>query len=146
MAKEIEILPPQQFILLVQSRISDLEHALKLQNHSIKNAPPGKIRIVHNKGQLQFYLREQASDLQGKYLPRSKEKLALALIQKDYNQKSVEAMTEELNFLKDFLSSYNSKSAASAYDKLLTLRQYLSTPVTLSDSQYAEKWLSVESL
>ena len=146
MAKEIEILPPQQFILLVQSRISDLEHALKLQNHSIKNAPPGKIRIVHNKGHLQFYLREQASDLQGKYLPRSKEKLARTLIQKDYNQKSVEAMTEEINFLKDFLSSYTEKSAASAYDKLLTLRQYLSTPVTLSDSQYAEKWLSVESL
>ena len=144
MAKEFESLPPQRFIPLIESRIEELEKALKQKQTSLKREPDGSVRIVQNKGSLQFYLRENKSDLQGKYLPRSQEKLARVLIQKDYDQKAAAALSDEIEYLKKILLNYNKNSASAAYEKLSKTRQTLVEPLTLSDTQYAEKWLSVE--
>ena len=102
------------------------------------------MRIVQNNGNFQFYLRENKSDLQGKYLPRSQEKLARVLIQKDYDIKSVAALVNELEYLRKILQNYNKNSASATYEHLTKTRQSLTEPLTLSDSAYAEKWLSVE--
>ena len=144
MAKEFELLPPQNFIQLIQIRIQELEKALKQKQTLLKHAPDGRVRIVQNNGSLQFYQRNNKSDLQGKYLPRSQEKLARALIQKDYDQKAVAALANELEYLKKILQNYDKNSATAAYEHLTKTRQSLIEPLTLSDSDYAEKWLSVE--
>ncbi len=144
MAKEIETLPPQNFIQLIEIRIKELKKALKLKQYSIKHSLEGSVRIVRNKGTLQFYLRESKSDLQGKYLPRSQKKLARTLIQKDYDQKAVSSLTKELEYLKKIAQNYNENSSAIAYENLPKTRQLIIEPLTLSDSQYAEKWLSIE--
>ena len=144
MPKEFESLPPQKFITLIENRIQELEKALKQKQIALKHAPEGNVRIVKNKGSFQFYLRESKSDLQGKYLPRSQEKFALALIQKDYDQKAAAALFNELKYLKKLLQNYNKNSVAAAYENLTKTRQSLIEPLTLSETQYAEKWLSVE--
>ena len=144
MPKEFELLPPQNFIQLIEIRIQELEKALKQKQTSVKQAPDGRVRIVQNNGSFQYYFRENKTDLQGKYLPRSQEKLARALIQKDYDQKAVVALSDELVYLKKILLNYNKNSAAAVYENLTKTRQSLIEPLTLSESQYAEKWLSVD--
>ena len=122
----------------------ELEQALKTKKHSIKNAPPGLIRIVQNKGKFQFYKRDSEADKQGKYLPRSQDKLALSIIQKEYNQKTLPALETEITCLKKFLTEYKTKNSGSVYEKLSAPRQQLVTLLTLSDEQYTDAWLKVE--
>ena len=69
MAKEFECLMPPQFTESVAHRIFWLEKILGIKQKSLESAPPGSVRIVRKKRTNQFYLRENDSDLQGKYIP-----------------------------------------------------------------------------
>ena len=117
---------------------------LKTKKLSVKNAPTGLIRIVQKNGKLQFYKRDSESDKQGKYLQRSEDKLAHAIIQKEYNQKMVPALEAEINYLKKFLSEYKTKNSNCVYEKLSAPRQQVVTPLTLTNEQYTDAWLKVE--
>ena len=121
-----------------------MEQALKIIKHSIKNAPPGLIRIVQKSGKLQFYKRDSETDKEGKYLPRSQDKLAQSIIQKEYNQKTLPALEAEITCLKKFLAEYKTKNSCGVYEKLKEPRCQLVTPLTLPDEQYADAWLKVE--
>ena len=140
----METLQPEQFISQIENRISELEQALKTKKLSVKNAPTGLIRIVQKNGKLQFYKRESETDKQGKYLPRAEDKLAQAIIQKEYNQKTLPALEAEISCLKNFLTEYKSKTSDSVYENLPSTRQQVVTPLTLTDEQYTDAWLKVE--
>ncbi len=140
----METLQPEQFISQIENRISELEQALKTKKLSVKNAPTGLIRIVQKNGKLQFYKRESETDKQGKYLPRAEDKLAQAIIQKEYNQKTLPALEAEISCLKNFLTEYKSKTSNSVYENLPSTRQQVVTPLTLTDEQYTDAWLKVE--
>ena len=77
-------------------------------------------------------------------MPRSEDKLAQSIIQKEYNQKTLPALEAEIACLKKFLTEYKTKSSGSVYEKLSAPRQQLVTPLTLTDEQYADAWLKVE--
>ncbi len=144
MAKEIECLTPQQFTEIVSRRGFWLEKVLGIKQESLKHAPSGSVRIVRKKRTNQFYLRENDKDLQGKYIPRSQYKLASALSQKVYDKKIVPALQKEIAYIKDFLKNYEEFNVASACQNLPVIRYKAAEPLTLSDSEYVEKWLAVE--
>lgn len=77
-------------------------------------------------------------------MPRSEDKLAHAIIQKEYNQKTLPALEVEIACLRKFLSEYKTKNSCGVYEKLSAPRRQLVTPLTLSDEQYADAWLKVE--
>ena len=77
-------------------------------------------------------------------MPRSQDKLALSIIQKEYNQKTLPALEAEIDCLKKFLTEYKTKNSGSVYGKLSSLLQQVVTPLTLPDEQYADAWLKVE--
>lgn len=137
-------MPPVQILSLVEERISLLEQALKLKQASVKRAPEGQVRIAIRKGQLQFYKRETPSDKEGKYLPRSQDDLAHALIQRDYDQKTIPALEAELKYLKNFRKTYKNKCSDKVYTSLSEPRRQLVRPMTLTDDQYAAAWLKQE--
>ena len=137
-------MPPVQILSLVEERITYLEQALKLNQASVKRAPEGQIRIAVRKGQFQFYKRETPSDKEGKYLPRSQDALAHALIQKDYDQKTIPALEEELKYLKNLRKTYKNKCSDKVYTSLSEPRRQLVKPLTLTDDQYAAAWLKQE--
>ena len=142
--KKPEQLPPAQFIPLIEERIAQLEQALKTKQYSVKHTPAGQVRIVQNKGSLQFYRRESQTDTQGTYMPRSQDKLAHALIQNAYDQDAITAIQAELKYLRSFLKVYKNKSTDNLYKKLNPPRRQIVEPLTLDDIQYAEQWLNVE--
>lgn len=143
MYKLKELLSPVQFIAPIHTRLTELELACKTKQTAIKGNPTGLVRIVKNHGRLQFYKRKSKSDLQGTYMPRSQNQLACKLIQADYDKKALAAIKEELTFLKSFLAKYKTKNASHIFETLPATRQEIVTPLTLSDSQYTEDWLSI---
>ena len=133
-------MPPVQILSLVEERISLLEQALKLKQASVKRAPEGQVRIAVRKGQFQFYKRETPSDKEGKYLPRSQDDLAHALIQRDYDQKTIPALEAELKYLKNFRKTYKNKCSDKVYTSLSEHRRQLVKPMTLTDDpEYAAR-------
>ncbi len=77
-------------------------------------------------------------------MPRSQEKLARALIQNDYDKKTILAIQAEIKELKDFLKAYKEKGSDTVYQKLPSTRREVVTPLTLDDQAYAAAWLKVE--
>jgi len=142
MYKLKELLSPEQFIAPIHTRLSELEQAYKTKQLEVKRNPSGLIRIVKNHGQLQFYKRKSKSDLQGTYMPRSQNQLAYKLIQSDYDKKALAAIKEEISFIKLFLTKYQTTNTNHHFKKLPDSRQKIVTPLTLTDSKYAELWLS----
>lgn len=142
MYKLKELLSPEQFIAPIHTRLSELEQACKTKQTAVKGNPTGLIRIVKNHGQLQFYKRKSKSDLQGTYMPRSQNQLAYKLIQSDYDKKALTAIKDEISLLKSFLKKYQTNNTSHHFTTLPDTRQQIVTPLTLSDSQYAEDWLS----
>ena len=142
MYKLKELLSPVQFVAPIHTRISELEQACKTKQMEVKRNPSGLIRIVKNHGQLQFYKRKSKSDLQGTYMPRSQNQLAYKLIQSDYDKKALTAIKDEITLLKSFLKKYQTNNTNHHFKTLPATRQQILTPLTLSDSQYAELWLS----
>lgn len=142
MYKLKELLSPVQFIAPIHKRLTELEQACKIKQLEVKRNPSGLIRIVKNHGQLQFYKRKSKSDLQGTYMPRSQNQLACKLIQADYDKKALTAIKDEITLLKSFLKKYQTNNTNHHFKTLPDTRQQILTPLTLSDSQYAELWLS----
>ena len=142
--KKLESLKPAVFIPQIETRITDLEEALKAKQFAVKKNSSGLVRIVRRGKTLLFYKRSSPSDAQGTYMPRSQEKLARALIQNDYDQKTIPAIEAEIKELKDFLRAYKEKCSDTVYQKLPSTRQEVVTPLTLNDEQYAAAWLKVD--
>ncbi len=142
--KKLEILPPEQILKPVETRIAELEYALKSKQAALQHSKPGLVRIVVRKGQFQFYKRESAADIQGKYMPRSQDALAHSYIQNDYDTKTISALQEEIKCLKQFQKAYSNKNASNVYTRLSPPRQTIVKALTLTNSQYADAWLKVE--
>ena len=137
-------MPPSTFLPQIESRIAELEDALKVKQFAVKKNPSGLVRIVRQKSYLQFYKRSSPSDAQGTYMPRSQENQARALIQNDYDQKTIPAIEAEIKELKDFLKTYKEKCCDTVYKKLASTRKEVVTPLTMDDQTYAAAWLKVE--
>ena len=142
MYKLKELLSPVQFVAPMNTRLSELEQAYKTKQTAVNGNPTGLVRIVKNHGRLQFYKRKSKSDLQGTYMPRSQNQLACKLIQADYDKKALTAIKAEITLLKSFLIKYQTNNTSHHFTTLPDTRQQIVTPLTLSDSQYAELWLS----
>ncbi len=142
--KKLELLSPSTFLTQIESRIAELEEVLKIKQFAVKKNPSGLVRIVRQKNYLQFYKRSSPTDAQGTYIPRSQEKLARALIQNDYDKKTIPAIEAEIKELMDFLKAYKEKCSDTVYKKLASTRREIVTPLTLDDEAYAAAWLKVE--
>lgn len=142
--KKLESLKPAVFLPQIEARITELEEVLKAKQFAVKKNPSGLIRIVRRGKTLLFYKRSSPSDAQGIYMPRSQEKLARALVQNDYDKRTVPAIEAEIKELKDFLKAYKEKCSDTVYQKLASTRREVVTPITLDDEAYASAWLKVE--
>ena len=110
----------------------------------MKEAPEGAVRIVKRTHKLQFYKKCGAGDYQGTYLPREQDGQALALVQKDYDERLLEKARAQLEQIRKFEAALAGKaSCEAAYDSLDDTRKSLVAPATLPDAHYAEAWLAV---
>jgi len=143
LSKKLEDLPPLSWQIseLLSRRAADLLNLIKIKEHALKNAPAGSVRIVQRRNNvLQFYKKTEAGDYQGSYMPREDDALARRLVQKDYDQRSLEKAKQELRLIQQFQTSLQKSSTDTAFAALDKTRQTLVTPATLTDAKYAELW------
>lgn len=142
--KKIEQLPPILFQEQLKARLAALKTLIKSKKQHSSPAPAGSIRIVNGKCGPQYYLVTTPGDTQGKYLPKKEVSIAKKIIQSDYEKKNLAAMQKESEVLEKVLSFYEKASTSALYEKQTALRKQVIEPVTLSHTEYANRWQSME--
>ena len=140
----MEELSPNQLAPLLEKRLAELQNLLFTKKKSYEKAPQGRIRISQNGGHPEYYLVTERGSLRGKYLPHSQKTLARQLAQKDYDARLIKLLQKEISTLQNYMKqTSNGRAIPELYDSLCPARRSLITPVTLTNEQYAARWLDV---
>ena len=150
-----ELLTPDFTVKRLRKRLAELNAALGKKQKELEELPEGHLRIAQTSHKPQYYHYIDPKDFKGVFIPRSKDDFARKLAQKDYDQKVLKLLKNEINAITTCLSkicksgSTPAENASAAtklgelYAKMCPARQRLVTPVTLTTEQYAKQWLSV---
>ena len=156
-----EKLSPNLILGMLEKRLTNLKVLLERAKRSVKTTPQGHLRISQKGNSIEYYHITTPKDSRGKYIPLSKENLARQLAQKDYEEKALKLIEEEIKATQRYLKQVchnkvdkkkstvensNRKTITKLtelYSKMTPARQALITPFTLTDAQYAEVWQSV---
>lgn len=145
-----EKLSPNLTLEMLEKRLLELKVHLERAKKSVKTTPQGHLRISQKGNSIEYYHITSPEDSRGKYIPLSKENFARQLAQKDYEEKALKLIEEEIKATQHYLKQVGNKKnctsltkLAELYSKMTPARQALITPFTLTDAQYAEVWQSV---
>ena len=134
----------QNIIEELEKRKKELESCISVRQKSLKNAPPGNLKISRKKNYYQYYDRS-GYDTTGTYLRKKNLPKILSLAQKKYDSDFIKAAEAELSSIEDFLDSYSPQTDL-LYDKYpaeLTSKLNLSC---IPDELYIKYWLYEMSL
>ena len=122
---------------------SKFESIEKSAEERIRKAPEGTVCVNrHGKG-VQFYIRHDPKDRNGRYLPAAEREKALALIQKKYDRQIASAAGKQAELLDHFIRNYNPDCLKKIYESMSDVRKRSIIPVELPDHVYAERWQSM---
>lgn len=140
MARNIEILPPENYMKLIEERRTQVKNAVRFLENSIKKAPSGSIRIAAKGKNMQFYHVTENTSKTGRYVTKNEFSLAKKIIQADYDKIQIEALNEELSALQRLMAFSQKGKATKSLSKVNEYRKAIATPATLSDEEYAVQW------
>ena len=115
----------------------------KETEHHLTSAPEGTLRISRNNGKVQYYHRKEKSSTVGTYIPRKNRELAAALAQKNYNEKLLSSIQEELEAINAFFTFYPKYEAEEVFDGMNEERRKLIKPLIEPDEVYVQRWQSI---
>lgn len=119
-----------------------LEKICQRAEKQLRSAPEGKIRVIKHGDSVQFFLRADEKDRNGKYIPKDQERLVRALMQKKYNAQLLRKAGIQLKAIDRFLGAYDPEALVKAYEKAGGPARYLLEPVEMSDLDYINAWES----
>lgn len=142
LSERANLLAPDTVIDQIKTRISELQSLLAEKKVALKSAPEGALRIAQSGNRIQYYHKTSEENPQGKYLPRNQDSLAAALAQKDYDQRIVKELEDEISALEKVVKNYNPEKLVEIYEDMHTNRQHLINPSAVSDDAFEKAWVS----
>ncbi len=125
-------------------RIKYLQQLQAKKRTALLHAPLGNIKVL-NKGSRFYYSFFNSGETTVHYLKRHDKQdmaLAKAIVQRSYDQRVLELVTQELSLLEELDSFYQGGDADNLYSTLNLGRQALITPIRMTDEAYIAKWLA----
>lgn len=142
MKNKFELLPPSDLAHHLLVRKQQLEQLLAAKTKALATAPEGRLRISKSNGAVQYYQITEGHK-RPVYICKKNLQLARALAQKQYNKKiakRIRAQVVQINKLLQVLEG-SALNVECTYNKE---RQQLIELVTLSDKEYASRWLATK--
>lgn len=138
-----EQLAPDNLRSALEAKLEKLIKLLKKVRKRLENAPKGTLRESKSHGTAQFYLLHEGKSKDGKYLKKNNDKaLIQALSQKEHDLAAAKELTAEIKRLTRYLR-YSEPSLSDAARKHLSPgKSALAEPLTLSDDEFAKRWLA----
>lgn len=130
----------KNYITEAQNDINELDKLIFETKNRVAAAPAGTLKIKRNGGYTEYYRRVPKAGGKAIYLKKSDEPLTVALAQKDYDIKILNALTLRRDALSKLSSEYPSRSLESIYEELCPERQSMVKPLEITDAQYEQLW------
>ena len=130
-------------LLRLHERSSYLRQLIAQKEEAVKAAPEGSLRYTHNNQQICYYCKSDPSQSNGTYIRKDNKALAVALAQKDYDIKVIQAARQELEHINTFLTKSQSRKSEDIYASLSLPRRQLITPISPSDEEFLAAWNAV---
>lgn len=134
----------REIINKIEARKNFLTKILKQIENNEGSYPEGTLRIRNKNNKGVYYHIEDKKDSCGTYIPRKEENLARKLAQKEYEKKYKKQAIDELKAINRFLSEVDKCSCIDFYSKLNPIRKKLISPFEISDSEFVNKWKSID--
>ena len=129
---------------LLEAREKELIKLKQEKEKALQNVPKGALRICNSGNKTQYYYREEPEDHSGTYISVKQQELISKLAQKEYDQKVLRAVNQELTVVQRYLTGCPTATAEQVYERLHIKRQKLIHPIRESDEAYIKKWESAE--
>ena len=127
----------------LSERESYLRTLQKEKQREIQHAPEGTLRIDRRaKGNVYFH-RKSKEHFNGEYIRKKDLALAEELAQKDYNEKLLRTIRQELSAIEKVRSILPTSCVEDVYESLSKDRQALVTPILEPEETWIQNWLSV---
>lgn len=134
----------KSFRKVIEKRLLWLDKIIREKEADVKGAPDGELRAAKNGRTVQYFIRYEGGDTNGKYLKKGEQGLAKTIAQKEYDNKVLLAAKEEYKILKRLMKVYTNKNIETVPEKIAPLKMALVTPVEKSDEKYVAEWLAQE--
>ena len=129
-----------------ESLTARLQYLLKLSKtieKRLKKAPDGTLRISSDAERTQYYLRKTSSDRFGTYLTKKNMPLIEALAQKNYDEKVLKSVQQEIKAIEAYLKKCPSDFPEEIYMGLRDKRKEIVVPFKETDEMFLKRWNSV---
>lgn len=130
----------KKLIKFMEERHKLLEKTIVLAQWDAPTYPEGRLRVANGKQQRRFYKVLDASDKNGKYIPKADMTQVKALAQKRYNQQFIKAAKFEKEVIENCMAELAKYNAEAVFEELPQFRKELVKPYILSDELYAQAW------
>lgn len=140
--KALKLIQPTVIYQEAKRRYDELMEIKLEKEKALEKAPSEKIHIIKTSKRVQYYLRKDAADKSGKYIPKAETEVIRRYIQKSYDEKVLKQVNIELNSLKAYLKNSNQSvdSIRQFYsDNPDEIKEYI-IPVDISDEDYVKNW------
>ncbi|MBP5633242.1 MAG: hypothetical protein J6Y21_10835 [Clostridia bacterium] len=127
----------------IEEREKELKKMRKFVVERLENAPDGKLRIKRKNGHVYYYIRHDAHNSNGKYLPRANIRLIRNLAQKEYDEKALSAIDAELSVIKSCRRHWCELPVTPVemvYDEIPDELKEMVMPLTESDKLFIKRW------
>lgn len=132
----------RQLLLAEQARLEVIKRKL---DSELTGSREGTLRITKSNGHTQYYHHMIDSEQSnGKYLPKTEDKLIKELAQKSYDKKLLGLVERRLHQLKQLAKEYQDDEIEEVFNKQALERKCLVKPVEPTKEQIVNKWIREE--
>ena len=128
---------------ILEKREKELIRLKKEKEEALQNAPEGSLRICCHGNRIQYYYRDNLKNSNGIYIREKEHDFAGKLAQKDYDQKVLRAVNQELSVIRNYLAGYPQVNPEQVYGRLHKERQKLIKPILETDEQFVQNWAAI---
>lgn len=109
---------------------------------ALLSVPDGTLRINNPKGNTHYYHRTNPKDFTGKYISKKDMQFIKELAQKEYDQKVLRSVENELKAIDYYCSKTMQRSPEEIYESLHEERKKLVVPITIPKEEFVRAWES----
>lgn len=138
----MEFLSPPKYLDEIGERIKKLKLIISTLEKKALQRPEENIRVVKNHGCVQFFITQRGKT-NGRYVLQKDAAKLKEKLQQAYDYKLLKTAKKELKLMERFYLQQKKINASTICKGYSKQRENLILPVTLSDENYALKWLKV---
>lgn len=128
----------------LRMRQKELQKIKEEKEKALACAPPGRLRINTSQGSPHYYHRIEPKDFSGKYIRKKDMEFIKRLAQKEYDQKVLSSVENELKGIEVYLRKTSHISPEEIFEVLHKERQKLVVPISISTQEYVSSWQNMK--